>query len=37
VEPSGQSKGYFELKYIKDGKSEPLCGPDAEVLHELLD
>src|SRR5262245_61904472 len=35
VEPAGP-KGDFELRFIKNGKTDILSGPDGEVLHELL-
>ena len=35
VEPLGP-KGYFELRFVKDGKEHVLSGPKGGVLHELL-
>ena len=29
-------KGYFELRFVKDGHEHVLSGPNSEVLHELL-
>ncbi len=36
VESSVGPKGYFELRYVKDGIEDVLSGPRGEVLHELL-
>ena len=36
VEPGGP-KGYFELRFVKEGKEDILSGPRGEVLHELLE
>ena len=35
VEPPGP-KGYFELRFVKDGKENVLSGPKGAVLHEML-
>ena len=35
VEPLGP-KGYFELRFVKDGAEHVLSGPRGEILHELL-
>lgn len=30
-------KGHFELRYIKEGKTDLLTAPSGEMLHELLE
>jgi hypothetical protein len=35
VVESSQS-GHFELRYVKDGQSDILSGPQGGALHELL-
>jgi hypothetical protein len=30
-------KGHFELRFIKDGRTDLLNGPSGEMLHDLLD
>jgi hypothetical protein len=30
-------KGHFELRFIKDGRSDLLNDPEVEMLHDLLD
>lgn len=37
VERQRGSKGYFELRYVKNEKIDVLCGPSGQVLHELLE
>lgn len=37
VERQRGPKGYFELRYIKNGEVSVLCGPAGQVLHELLE
>jgi hypothetical protein len=35
-EHAERSKGYFELRFIKDDTQEILSGPSGKILHELL-
>lgn len=30
-------KGHFELRFIKEGRTDVLNGPSGEMLHELLE
>ncbi len=36
VEDRG-GKGELVLRYVKEGEAVPLCGPEAPLLHELLE
>jgi hypothetical protein len=36
VDVGASSDNYFELRYVRAGSSDVLCGPRGAVLHELL-